>query len=499
MTVSVHPASREAGFVFLGAPLLGAILVFAPLIKGGNRPIPLLLLELAALALLVHAALRPAFAGHLSRPMLAAIGLLAALPLLQIVPLPAFIWSLLPSRDFYVAALASAGIESAPGTLSLIPRATEAAWLALLPPVAVFLTAVALPDDKLKTLVHVFIGMAVVQAIIGLAQFGTGSVMVFWPAERPLDSGIGTYANHDHLAGLLEMALPPALALLAANIHGGTHPGRRQLRRRGLRQRIGELFSHEFKLNRAALLAAAALAILLGLVFSRSRTGVALGMLGILICALVFARRIGGERSAGLVTVFSVIGLALAVEVGLAPVLERFTDQSVVDDLRWSIFSGTIAGIGEFFPFGSGVGTFPEVFRRFQPGDVPRFVNHAHNDYLEWLFESGLLAGALVAAFLVFYIRRWAQLWSREHWSQLRFAQIAAGIGVLLLGLHGLVDFNLHIPANAIYFAFLAGVFFHREAAPAPHRPRHHAEPPPEQKPAAAPFTPDTASNPFAD
>ena len=139
---------------------------------------------------------------------------------------------------------------------------------------------------------------------------------------------------------------------------------------------------------------------------------------------------------------------------------KRQTDQTLLEDSRWPIYSATLDGIGEFFPLGSGIGTFPEVFRRFQPGDVPLFVNHAHNDYLEWLFEGGLFAGALVAVFLVLYALRWPQLWTQERWSLLRYLQVGAGIGLLLLGLRGLVDFNLHIPANAIYFAFLAGLFF---------------------------------------
>jgi len=497
----MRPASREAGLVFLAAPLLGAVLVFAPLIKGGNRPIPLLILELAALALLVLAALRPAFSGHLPRAMLAALACLAALPLLQLLPLPPSLWSALPGRDFYAAALAAVGAEAGFRGMSLIPWATQAAGLALLPPLAVFLTATGLPDEKLKTLAHGFIALAVAQALIGLAQYGMGSTGVVFAGE-PTARGMGTYANPDHLAGLLEMALPLALALLAMNVHPGG-PGVPHRRGRGLRQRLSGLFSQEFRLNRTALLAAASIAILLGLVFTRSRAGVGLGMLGILLCALVFARRIGGERSARLVTVLGVIGLALALEIGLAPVLERFTDTNLVEDSRLSIFAGTLAGIGEFLPFGSGIGTFPEVFRRFQPGDVPYFVNHAHNDYLEWLFEGGLFAGALVAVFLALYALRWPQLWTRERWSHLRYLQVGAGIGLLLLGLHGLVDFNLHIPANAIYFAFLAGLFFHREhEAPArqqalpERRPERRPEPAPAPQPAPAP---EDLRNPFAD
>lgn len=64
------------------------------------------------------------------------------------------------------------------------------------------------------------------------------------------------------------------------------------------------------------------------------------------------------------------------------------------------------------FPLGSGPGTYPDVFHAFHPPELgDSFVNHVHNDYLEWLFE-------------------------------------------------GFVDYNLHIPANMLYFAFLAGIFF---------------------------------------
>jgi hypothetical protein len=43
----------------------------------------------------------------------------------------------------------------------------------------------------------------------------------------------------------------------------------------------------------------------------------------------------------------------------------------------------------------------------------------------------------------------------------LGFLQVSAGLGVLAMAIHGAFDFNFHIPANAIYFAFLAGVFFY--------------------------------------
>ena len=105
----VRPASDEAGLVFSGVAMLGAMLIFAPLIMGGNRPLPLLILELAATALLCLLLFRPSFEKHLSRPLLIALGILVALPLLQLLPLPEFVWNWLPGRDFYAAATSAVG------------------------------------------------------------------------------------------------------------------------------------------------------------------------------------------------------------------------------------------------------------------------------------------------------------------------------------------------------------------------------------------------------
>jgi hypothetical protein len=75
------------------------------------------------------------------------------------------------------------------------------------------------------------------------------------------------------------------------------------------------------------------------------------------------------------------------------------------------------------------------------------------------------------------------------------------------MGLHGLVDFNLHIPANAAYFAFLAGIFFHPGAGGGSDKPGVKPKsvksvakmsPPPIPAAAAAQPPPDVR-NPFAD
>ena len=85
--------------------------------------------------------------------------------------------------------------------------------------------------------------------------------------------------------------------------------------------------------------------------------------------------------------------------------------------------------------------------------------------------EGGIIAGIFILIFLALYVSRWTKVLKRGEWRTLNFMQIGAGIGVFAMILHTFVDFNLHIPANQIYFAFLAALFFYQsdnETEPTP-------------------------------
>jgi O-antigen ligase len=493
-----RPARTRDGLDSVAFTLLAAVLLFAPLIKGGNRPLPLLTLELAALLLLAYPLLRPVFLQRLPKAFLLGLGLLVLWPLLQLLPLPFSLWQMLPGRAVYAEALAAFGASGDAGMrpLSLVPRATESAWLALLPPLGVFLVAISLNETALRRIVYLFIAITVVQAILGLVQFGGGASTTFRTSLSDIGSAVGTYVNRNHLAGMLAMALPVALGLLASRIGRSRESLRYQSR--GLLKRLASSISQPSRLNQSMLLGAVCIAILLGIVFSRSRSGITLAMLGIFLSAVIYGLRLGGKRSTKLAVLFTVAGLALALEVGLAPVLERFSVAGALEDARWAIYGSSMAAVALFFPFGSGLGSFPEVYRRFQPDDIRQFVNHAHNDYIEYLFEGGLVAAVVIVLFLVLYARAWPRLLKLSRWGTLSFMQAGAGIGLLLMALHGLTEYNWHIPANAIYFALMAGVFFHRgeaEPEPAPTTPKAGPEPVQPPVPAARP----AVRNPFAD
>ena len=163
-----------------------------------------------------------------------------------------------------------------------------------------------------------------------------------------------------------------------------------------------------------------------------------------------------------MITFLAVIGSALALEVGLAQSLPFCRWRHARPDPVVHLHRYAARNL-EIFPVGSGFGTYPEVFRRFQPGDVPCVGGFCHNDYLEWLFEGGLPAGspdARPARLHPALARNLAQgIATGRHTASCVFS---AGISLLLIGPSWFHRLQLAHPGKChFYFAFLAGVFFH--------------------------------------
>ena len=158
------------------------------------------------------------------------------------IPLPLGLVGELPGREVYLDVWRTAfGEDGLPATarLSLVPPETTAAWLVILIPVGVFLAVRSLAARQLTLLVGVLLAVTTVQAIIGLMQFGDGrdSPLYFGMDFTHFGSAVGTYTNRNHLAGLIEMALPITLGLLFFTA------GRGRERRQNLRARAAFLGS----------------------------------------------------------------------------------------------------------------------------------------------------------------------------------------------------------------------------------------------------------------
>lgn len=477
--------------------LLAATLLLAPLLRSGNTPLALLVLELLALALLLVALWQPGFWRQLPRLQQLFVGGLVALPLLYLLPLPATLASLLPGREAYALAtsLALKGHSGSAGALSLLPAETAAGFLKLLLPVAVFLAASQLHHQRQHQLVYLLLGMAALQALIGMVQYGAGMGGPALIATEHANAGnaAGTYTSRNNYAGFLYLLLMPCLALYMATL--GRH------RPRGpspIRQRL--LFWSSLKGHQALLFGALALLLILGVIFSRSRAGIGLTMLGVGLVSVLLARRIGGGKaSVSVVGSLVSVAVGLAVAIGLAPVWQRFAVADPVSDGRFTIFSGALEAIRSTFPVGLGPGVFQESFFPWQDlSQASYLINQAHNGFLEWVYDGGLPALLLIGLGLFLFLQRWPALWRTGQWGDFRYLQVGAGLGLGLMLLHELVDYNLFVPANMTAFALLAAVFLHDYQEPAAPRvrtgtPRIPADP----RAVSLPPSKAAAPNPF--
>lgn len=359
---------------------------------------------------------------------------------LYLLPLSTELWLQLPGRDFYqpvIQLLGQTGNGMGMHSISLDAYATLQVLLALLPALAVFLSTICLEKQRLYRLTWVFIAAACFQAVWGIFQYSATGVAQ------------GSYSNRNHYAALMGLALPITIGLLVQHItRAKTH-------------------DRAHMLGTILYVLATALIFLGGLV-STSRAGTAGLFFGLLASALVFSSKLGRKRMLAGIGFLLLLSMLLSVSVDITPMLNRFIALDPEADPRWVMFNQAIKGIKTFFPLGSGPGTFADVYTAFQPLDKIgwAFLSHAHNDYIELLFETGVLGATIISAFLGIFLYGLLRLWKQRQHDELVYLKTGAAIGIMTALFHTLFDFNFHTRPYPVFFALLAGIFFMETSQP---------------------------------
>ena len=437
------------------------LIVTAPLMRGGNRQIALIVLEGIALAFLVAIAVRGRqWTGKVppgwTRALMATLALSPLwLAVVYLVPIPAATWSGTAGREVYLQLLQGAGI--APPSwlpLSLVPEATAVSLYAGIPLLAGFLGGYFASMRQLRVILGVFALLAFLQVGFGLLQMATGGSSVLYFGSiggRPL----GTFANANHFANYVAMGLAAYVWLGWTRVwearqdytegRASAPPGRQMV----------------------PLWIAGGVLLVLGVLMSRSR-GAALGGLLCGLLAFALALTLGSKRAPRWQTTVAVVAAAVGAAVsmvGLNFVVTRFELGGLANaaSIRGMLAANTFDGVAAFWPWGAGWGTYAVVFPRFQSSALVGYAEYAHHDYAQLLFEGGVFALLLMAAFAwlagarVLLLARTA---IRKHrLGRLELTSAICGLGLLGFLLHSIVEFNMHIPANAIAAALLAGAF----------------------------------------
>ena len=326
--------------------------------------------------------------------------------------------------------------------ISPAPVASEIEWLRWVGYIALAMAAAGSVDTPrlLRTFCAALAVAGFLIAAMGIAQYLTADGRLYWTWK--LENGgrmFGPYVNRNHFAGLMELLCPLALGLAVVP---------------------------DYRLTQRWFWSVLAVVMGGAVVLSGSRGGtIALG-LAVVVFALLIAAQRAGKRAVVwlLAAMFLTGGSVLALDHG--ELLARYESvlrpnqfqQEDAAAYRIAAWKDTLHLIRETPLIGSGLDTFATRFPAARSFATDLFWSHAHNDFLQFVAEAGLVGG-LLAAWMLFAGGR-ETIHNLKRTSGTATGALLAAIAAGCIGFmaHGWLDFNFHIPANASCFAVLAAL-----------------------------------------
>jgi O-antigen ligase len=361
--------------------------------------------------------------------------LLCAYGVLQIVPLPIPVLRVLdPTRAEVANALRGVvpGLRFSSLTIDQGKTCLHISWI-----VGQVLTFLLIREAARRTNGSWFIAGPVlllggIEAVIAIVQHAAS-----------VEAVIGTSDNRDHLSGFLEMTLPFAIMCGISFLH----PGNAALR---FRDAIGA----------CACLALAA-ATLAAILFTGSKMGFAstVGSLFIMGAIAIGAKLSGIKRWAAVAGLAALV-LGLAVFLPTNELVNAFggVDSDPTAEGRLPIAKDTLHLIAAYPWFGSGLGTYFPAFIRYQTYAVNLAWLSSHSDYLDFVSELGVLGFLILATFVGAVCVCSVRAATRGATRKIRLLGLACIGALAAILIHSIADFNMHIPANAMLFACIAGI-----------------------------------------
>ncbi len=388
----------------------------------------------------------------------------------QLIPLPSGVLQILSPKtwDIYSTAIAEyGGGEPARNfPISLNPHKTRIELLKVIAYFGVFFYIVNHIRSRahINLILYSIIVVGLMEAVYGMYAMFTTPPRVLW-LEYPMVATrlSGTYLDPNHMAGFLEMALMVALG------YSFSFGRSRTRKKRGTSQPwykdLPGFMMRAEKYNKMSLVFYSLGILFIGLFLTASRGG----MLGFLVGLGVFLAFSAQRLKLGglLFSLAFIVAILLMYSAGIGKdkidwVTHRYeilletglSDKAV----RKNVYLTSIPIVDEFPLVGTGLGTFSDIYPKYQPQFIDQFLEHTHNDWLELAIETGFIGLLIFVCGMVAYFFHFVRLWLKRDDS----FPIGIGLGVMgataAMSFHNLVDFNFHIPANAFMYSVILGI-----------------------------------------
>lgn len=382
-----------------------------------------------------------------------AVTLFLALALLACVPLPDFLlaWVSPVRHQLLQQAEGLSGVAAVWPTLSYAPVHSLGWWAFLL---GLALLFVVLKNHFVSALMfgrvcRILLILAVVEGLYGIVQALVPNLGVLWVGH--LTSGLGdargTWINRNHFAGFMAMMLPLLMGYAFSRVHWGTE------------FKFKTLLQSE-RVHQHSLFLLALVIVALAILFSKSRAGITSATVGMGVFLFLLRGRDQKLPRRVWLIAGGFLGLILlyGVRIGFEPIIERFL---ALDEgnTRLDYWKDSVAMVADH-PMGIGLAAFKFVFPVYNITSVNEMISphYLHNDLYQLLVETGWLGfGLLFSAYAVFMVNRFGQIrrMSLIDDPQTFFLTAGAFGGLASISMHSFFDFNMQVPANAVYFVLL--------------------------------------------
>lgn len=313
---------------------------------------------------------------------------------------------------------------------------------------------------RLSILLGVLVVSGAFQAFYGSAMVLSGVEWLFGTAkEAYLGKATGTYVNRNHLAGYLEMTIALGIGLMLALRDGKPFHWVNI---------IELLLGPKFRIRLAIII------MVIGLVMTQSRMGNAGFFSSLLIVGSLFVLMTKEHRlrnSLILVSFIIIDMIVISQYFGLERLKDRLVNTEInvtqeaggqlifdINDLRGLAFTNAIPLAQEKSIIGHGAGSYEVVFMAHTGPNFGSHFDHAHNDYLEFWIEYGLLGSAPLLLFALFALYQAFRALRNKQSAYRSGIGFGAAMAIIAIMIHSFSDFNLQIPANALTFVVVCAI-----------------------------------------
>jgi O-antigen ligase len=303
-------------------------------------------------------------------------------------------------------------------------------------------------QKRLTITLYTLIASGCFQAIYGSWMTLSGSEYLFLiPKDAYLGTATGTYINRNHLAGYLVICLSLGIGLMLSNLNQTPANSLKELTRRTL----------SAILSKKIIIRVALVIMVIGLVLTHSRMGNSSFFIALTASSFVYliTQRFSKQALTLFISLLVIDLFIVGAFFGVDKVVDRLNETTIQNESRVDVNVYNLEATKDNLWLGSGAGSFETVFTRYRGEDIRAFYDHAHNDYLEFIIERGLIG--TFPMFLLVILSFFTAILTLIRRKSLLMKGTAFGclMSIIALAIHSTVDFNLFIPANAASFVLV--------------------------------------------